>query len=236
MGVCWTHDPDVGLQGLDLIRAATLAHAGMVESEIVVQQQYESLRTLQGIMGIQCMDDLIEPFKDKNVFKPGVAFPGVYHLRLLAHTHRWRHGDNPQAVARAVGKLIKLGPLPGIKVRHKSRWLGCVPISPEVFSLDLRRMPTDEWRRWFEVFENLARMGVAPQVKPLTRQLDQLEEILDKDGGMFRKAYPCKGTMPPGWGPYGFGPLERDWEGDRKAYDLTFRCLLILHHAGRLET
>jgi hypothetical protein len=236
MGVCWTHYPDVGLQGLDLVRAATLAHAGVEDHEIVVQQQYESLRTLLGIMGIRSMDEVIEPFKDKQVFKPGVAFPESYHLRLLAHTRRWRHGDNPSAVAKAVRKLVDLSPLPVVKVRHKSRWLGPAGIPSGGLSVDLRRMPAYEWCGWFVTVERFARMGAVPHVRPLAKQLDQLEGLLDKGGGLFRENYPCKGKGIPGWGPYGFGALERDWGGDRKAYDLTFRCLLILHHAGRLES
>ena len=235
LGVCWTHYPEVGLQGLDLVRAATLAHAGIEDHEIVVQQQYEALRTLKGIMGIARMDDVIEDFRDRKVFKPGTAFPEMYHLRLLAHTRRWRHGDNPQAVAKAVRKLVTLSPFPVVKVRHRSRWLGPAAIYPRDLALDLRSMPVRLWPSWFETFELFARMGVAPEVEPLARQLEQLVAILEEDGGMFRRDYPLKGAKCLDWGAYRYGALERDWEGERRTYDLTFRCLLILHHAGRIE-
>ncbi len=235
LGVCWSHYPDVGLSGLDLVRAATLAHAGLEDAEIIVQQQYEALRTLSGIMGIRCIDDVTEDFKGRKVFRPGVAFPETYHLRLLAHTQRWRHGENPQAVARAVDRLVALSPFPVVKVRHKSRWLGPAAIYPCDLAFDLQRMPAREWPSWFETFEIFARMGVVSAVKPLARQLDQLVAILDEGGGMFRREYPIRSPKCRDWGPYRYGALEPDWEGDGRAYDLTFRCLLILHHAGCIE-
>jgi hypothetical protein len=235
MGVCWQHYPDVGLSGLDLVRAATLARAGMEDSEVVVQQQYEALRTLKGIMGIRSMVDILEDFKDRKVYRPGIAFPETYHLRLLAFTHRWRHGDNVQALAEAVDKLVRLSPFPVVKVRHRSRWLGPAAIYPRDLAPDLRRMPARQWLLWFETFELFARMGVVPAVKPLARQLEQLEEILGKDGGMFRRDCPSQGAKYLDWGPYRYGVLEQNWEGERKTYDLTFRCLLILHNTGRIE-
>ena len=234
LGVCWTHYPDVGLQGLDLVRAATLAHAGFEDHEIIVQQQYESLRTVLGVKGIRSMEEITEPFQDRLVFKPGVAFPESYHLRLLAHTRRWRHGGNPLAVAAAVGNIFALSPHPTVKIRHKSRCLGPAAIGPRDLAADLDRMPTRDWGRWLETAEFFARMGIAQDLKPFAAQLDQLEELLDQGGGMFRRAYEQRGTKYLDWGSYGFGALESDWGGDKTAYDLTFRCLLILHHAGRL--
>jgi len=236
MGDCWAHYPDVGLQGSDLVRAATLAHAGIEDSEVVVQQQYESLRTLQGIMGIQSMDEIIVPFKDRLVFRPGVVFPESYHLRLLAHTSRWRHSGNTSSAAKAVGKLFALSPLPVVKVRHRSRWLGPAAIAPAHLATDPRHMPTGEWARWFETCEFFVRMGISRNLKPLAGQLDRLEQLLDQSGGMFLQDYPQKRTKYLNWSGYGFGALEPDWKGDRKTYDLTFRCLVILHHAGRLGT
>ena len=167
------------------------------------------------------------------------ACPAIrYRIRteILGESPGGRAAKRLQAAARAVDRLIALSPRPVVRVRHRSRWLGPATIYPHDLALDLRRMPIRQWPGWFETFELFARMGVVPEVKPLARQLEQLVEILDTDGGLFRRDYPLQGAKCRDWGPYMYGSLGRDWEDDRRTYDLTFRCLLILHHAGRIET
>ena len=233
-GVCWKYYPELGLYGFDLVRAVTFANAGVEDLDFVRQQQRETVRTLGGILDIRSMDDIIEDFKDRKVFKPGIAFPESYHLRLLGRTHRWKSPDNVEVVRRAIRKLIELSPFPVVKVRHKSRWLGPAAIFPKNLRPSLPELGGEkEWPEWFHTYELFARMGVVPHIEELSRQLHELLAILEEGDGFFRRPVAARCCM--GWGPYHGLALERDWKDGRDVYDLTFRCLLILHHAGRLR-
>jgi hypothetical protein len=54
---------------------------------------------------VASVEELVEEYKGKLVFKPNVQWPSIYHFRLLAFTHRWRTAENQRMVAEVVKRL-----------------------------------------------------------------------------------------------------------------------------------
>lgn len=233
MGVCWTHYPTLGMYGLDFVRAVTLAVAGVEDDLLVVPHEEASVETLRGILPISTMADIIEVFQDRNVFKAGVRFPESYHLKLLGRTRRWKTAKNLEIVTRAITRLIDFSPLPVVKVRLGSRWLGPAAIYPRNLKPRLHAMSAKEWPGWFHTFEMFACMGIVLRVTELRRQLGELQQLLKDGDGLF--TMPVDAHRARWWSPYTGLALESEWTDKRMAYDLTFRCLLILHATGMIN-
>ncbi len=231
MGVCWTYYPQLGMYGLDAVRAATLAWVGMEHRQLVRPHVESALLTLTGVMQFASMREITEKFRDRLVFRPGVVFPETYHLVLLGRSQSWRTPENLNAAASAVGRLVDLSPFPVVKVRYKSRWLGPAAIHPANLKHSLHDLNEKQWAQWFWTFELFARMGVVPHVAALSRQADELSEILADGEGLFTRRV---SRTARDWNAYGGLALEENWNEQSRACDMTFRCLLILHHCGRL--
>lgn len=232
-GVCWKYYPELGMYGLDMVRAATLVSAGVEDHDFILRQQAEALKTMLGVLEFPSMDGIVETFKNWKVFKPGVIFPETYHLRLLGRSSRWRNDRTVARLAKAVEHLVDLSPFPSVKVRYKSRWLGPAAIYPHDLGKPLSRMSPREWWQWFHTFDLFARMGVVPRVRRLQRQTEELVAILKRSDGMFTPIVDRNHCIQ--WGPYSGLALEPFEDKRRLVYDLTFRSLLILHHTGILQ-
>ena len=92
MGVCWTHYPEIGLYDIDMLRAATLAHAGVEDVDFILRHEREAVTTLSGVLLVASIDSITEEFRHRGkvlrVFRQGVPFPEIYHLKLLGRTER----------------------------------------------------------------------------------------------------------------------------------------------------
>lgn len=220
-----------GFSYTEMIRATVMAYAGL-ESQPCIQRQLQiALADMQAVPAIRSVDDLAEPYKGTLVFKPGLHWPGIYHLRLLAFTHSWRTPQNCQVVIDAVQRLVDLSPLPSIYLLHKSQLMAPASYAMLDFNPDLRSMDPVQWTLWFHRMECLARLGVIAHIPQLRFQVHTLAELLTEGEGHFPLKLSHRYFMK--WGPYAGLALENDWRSDqRRVNDLTFRSLLVLHFAA----
>ena len=221
-----------GFGGTLMIRAAILAHAGLEEKTLVQDQIEKALDGFRAVLKVESIDEVVETFKGRLFFKHGIKWPGIYHLRLLAFTHGWRNQKNRSMVAEAVGKLIKLSPIPNMSVRHKSQLMAPASFGMQEFNPDLTSMNSAQWMMWFQRLELLSRLGIVGALPGLLSQLNSFRRTLD-DHGRFAKD--VNHDYFKRWGAYTGLMLEKDWRiPQRRIADLTFRSKLILHYAGSL--
>ena len=203
-------------------------------SKPFVQEQIEKALTgFQAVLTPASLDDLVEVYRGKLVFRAGVQWPSIYHLQPLASTHSWRTAENQKLVAEAVQRLVDLSPLPNIHVRSKSQLIAPASFCMHDFNPAMDQMDASHWMRWFHRMECLARLGVVRSAPELQQQVDVFVNMLDANG------YFTKNLFHPyfiKWGAYPGLMLETDWRiPTRRVYDLTFRGQLILHYAGGKE-
>ncbi len=221
-----------GFGGTSMIRATTFAYAGIEDKTLVQEQMEVALEGFQAVLTIESLDEIVEPYKSKLVFKPGVKWPSIYHLRLLAFTHSWRTPKTQELVTKAVKRLLELSPIPPVNVRHKSQLISPASFAMQDFNPVVASMNAAEWMMWFHRMEMLSRLGVVGSIPGLRRQVDALREILDAGGGCFTKRLAHNYFRR--WGAYTGLMLEPDWRvAQRRVFDLTFRCLLIQCHLER---
>jgi hypothetical protein len=220
-----------GFGGSEMIRAVVFAYAGHEDNPLVREQVGEALTGFRAVLDIEEIDELAEPYRGKPVFKPGLKWPSLYHLRLLALTQGWRTPDSRAMMAASVGKLVALSPIPEIHVRHRSQLIAPASFGMHDFRPGMGSMGAAAWMMWLQRMELLARSGVVSSVPALARQIEVLRAMLDAGGGRFtqRLSHPYFKQ----WGSYTGLMLEKDWRwARRREYDLTFRSLLILHFAA----
>lgn len=222
---------EMGLGGSQMIRAAVFAYAGVEELPFVREQIGRALAGFEAVLGIESLAGLFDDVRGKRVIRPGVAWPGIYHLRLLAHTRAWRSPAAMEMLADGVRRLIRLSPLPEFSARHGSQFIAPASFCMHDFNPSPAALDGAGWMMWFHRMELLARLGVVSRVEELRAQVAGLREHLAAGDGMFPLA--LRHDYFKNWGAYTGLMLEPDWRGGRRRiYDLTFRSLLILHYAG----
>jgi hypothetical protein len=220
-----------GLGGAFTIRATLLAQAGMEEDPLVVEQVASALAAFRAVLDGGCLEDFLESYRGKPAYRAGVAWPGVYHLRLLAFTRGWRTPENREAIALAISRLVAWSPLPAAYLRRGSQLIAPASYAMHDFNPDISKLDDARWMMWFHRMELLARLGVVPFVPELGAQVTKLEEMLVQGGGMFTQRLAHDRFRK--WGAYTGLMLEQDWrQASRREYDLTFRSLLILYHSS----
>jgi hypothetical protein len=218
---------EMKLGGSLMIRAAVFAYAGAEDRPGVGQQIDCALEGLRAVLGVGAIEDIVEMVKGKPVFRPGVVWPSIYHVRLLAFTHGWRTPDNQAMLARSIRRLVELSPLPAISARRNSQIIAPASFCMQDFNPRREALDPAGWMMWFHRMELLARLGVVSAIPELQAQVDELRGLLDTGGGWFtaRLTHAYFKT----WGAYTGLMLEPDWKSaERRVYDLTFRSLLIL--------
>jgi hypothetical protein len=221
----------MGFGGTQLIRAALFAQAGAEDEpgvQACIQEQIRlALASFRAVLAINTLDDLAEEYKGRLVFRPGVQWPSIYHLRLLAWSHRWRSPQNQNTIAASIERMVRLSPLPEIKVRHPSQLIAPASFGMHDFKADLNTLDDAHWMMWFQRMELLARLGVIQWVPELKKQVADLGKILEASQGKFTKALSHEHFRK--WGAYTGLMLEADWrDPQRRICDLTFRSLMIL--------
>ena len=217
---------ELGFGGSQMIRATICAYAGLEDSLFVKEQVNEALRGFRAVLELDSLRKFTEEYKGRLVFKPGVRWPSIYHLRLLAFTWKWRTEENQVLLAAAVKRLVELSPIPDICVRNKSRRIAPASFCMHNFNPDTRLIDDVGWMMWFHRMECLARLGVIESIPELKRQVNSLEGLLEAGKGWFtrRLSHPYFAK----WGAYTGLQLEPDWRHPiRREYDLTFRSMLI---------
>ena len=222
---------DGGFGGSRMMRAAALAHAGLEGNALVREQIQVALEGFGAVVEAESIEAISEPYRGKRFFRPGVRWPGIYHLRLLAHTRSWRSPEAHGLMTQAATRLAALSPIPPILVRVHSQWIAPPSFAMQDFDTDLATMDPPQWMMWFHRMELLARLGLAWDIPALARQVSRLGEVLQAGDGWF--ALPLSHEYFARWGAYTGLRLEPDWKSPaRRQYDLTFRSLLILHDSG----
>ncbi len=220
------------LGGSKLMRATVFAYAGAEAHGFVKAGIREALDVFRFAGGVTDIKDLYEPYKGKKVFRPGVIWPSVYHLRLLAYTKSWRTAENQTMLAQAVTKLAALSPIPEIKLLHKGQVIGPASVFMYNFNDDMAALTDAGWMMWFHRTQMLAMLGAANQVEAIRHQLEYVSRMVKESGGMFTK--PLSHPYFVKWSQYAGLALEDGWKTkDRRVNDLTFRWLLIQFYASR---
>jgi len=223
---------DLGFGGSLRIRAAVYTYSDMEAKPFVKTEIYKALECFKAVMDAQAISEIVENFQGKLVFKPGVLWPDIYALRLLAATQSWRTLENQQKMIASIRRLIELSPIPDIHVRHKSQKIAPGSFSMHDFNPDLNVLDDAGWMRWFHRMEMLARLGIVNSIPELQNQIHALRQILNDGDGWFSKRLSHSSFNQ--WGAYSGLMLERDWRSPkRRMYDLTFRSLLISRYAGK---
>jgi hypothetical protein len=217
------------LGGARMIQAWLLSIGGHCDHPLVLEQVDVALEGMKSIIDIKTFSDATEFHRNKLIFKPGLKWPGIYHLRILAYTRAWRSAENINMVAEAITKLAQFSPMPYALVRNRSQL-----IAPAAFAmLDLNpflpNLDSPGWMMWFHRTELLARMGVAHRIDLISRQITYLQEILTQNGYNF--TIPLDHVYFKHWGAYTGLMLEPNWRNfTSRINDFTFRSHLILNH------
>jgi hypothetical protein len=222
---------DLGFGGGELIRAYLFAHAGKEKFPFVQKQIEQALQVFWFVIKIKSLEELYQPYKDKFVFREGVCWPSIYHLRLLAFSQSWRTPENHKMIMRSIRRIVRLSPIPNIYVKYKSQLIAPASFCMQNFTPDMNTLTDAEWMQWFHRMELLARLGVVQEIPELKRRVQVLAKMLEEGQGLFTKkpshAYFHK------WGAYTGLALEKDWRlPQRRINDLTFRSLLILYYSN----
>lgn len=222
----------LGLGGSELIRAAVFSYAGGENRTLVREQIEGALERLSAAARVTDVDEIIETYRGKRVFREGAIWPCIYDLRLLAGTHSWRTSTNMKLAVRAVSRLVELSPIPEIHAKWKSQIIAPASYCMHEFSPALETLSPAGWAMWFHRMEVLARLGVVAHVPALREQAEELRVILESSDGRFM--VPLRHEYFRKWGAYTGLMLEPDWrKSARRQSDLTFRSLLILAMSGQ---
>jgi hypothetical protein len=219
------------LGGSNLMRAAVFAYAGAEEHGFVKAGIREALDVFRFAGGVKDIRELYEQWKGKKVFRPGILWPCVYHLRLLAMTQSWRTAENQTMLAQAVTKLAALSPIPEIKLLHKGQVIGPASVFMYSFNDDMAALTDPEWMMWFHRTEMIARLGIASQVHAIRQQMEYVSGMVKESGGFFTR--PLSHPYFVKWSQYVGLALEDGWKTkNRRVNDLTFRWHLIQFYAS----
>lgn len=217
--------------GTRMIQAAVISYAGIDDLPLVQAQIRLALDAFETVLRFDSAGDAFEQYRGHRVLRPGTPWPSIYHLRLLAHTRSWRTPETINRLAESVRRLIQLSPLPGYHVRRGSQLVAPASFAMLDFKPALAALDGAGWAMWFHRMELLARLGVVPRVGALQAQTAALEQMIAEGGGWFTMNFEHRYFKL--WGAYTGLMLESDWRvAQRRLNDLTFRSLLILHHAG----
>jgi hypothetical protein len=221
-----------GLGGSLTIRAALLAQAGQEATPHVQDEIPRALSAFRAVLQGESIRDFVEPYRGKLVYRDGVTWPSIYHVRLLAFSQGWRTPEKRRAVVEAVGRMVGWAPLPQVYLRHRSRLVAPASFALQDLNPDLMQLDDARWMIWFHRMELFARLGVVHRVPRLRAQVARLQQMLA--GDKFPK--PLSHAYFRKWGAYTGLMLEKDWRrAERREFDLTFRSLLIVHYADTLE-
>ena len=228
--------------GHNLIRCACIARAGYDDVIDILPQIQLSLDCFRRVLEVDSVLDITRPVQKgkRLVFKDNERWPCRYHLDILAHTDSWKSEANVKMLAASVAKLMKtdrpelVNFLPASWVGHVLGPLGGFPaqgltvkttsLFPSPISMPLRGKPEVyqlEYLEWF------ARCGIVKYVPQLADAVRDIACSVDGEGVCRAPVLELKD-----WGPYAGMKLEEDWKSKtRKACDITFRALLIMHYA-----
>lgn len=220
--------------GSKMMRATVYSYAGYEKESLVREEIEKAIDGFRYVLSVNSMDDLAEAYKGKYVFKEGVKWPSIYHLRLLAYTKDWRTNENTEIIIGSIRRLVELSPILEVKVLHKSQVISPASAFMDNFDPKMEELSPQGWMMWFHRMELLARLGVVSHIPELMKQVNYLKEHLIKNDGLF--TLKLTHYYFHRWNMYIGLALESNWRTPiTRVYDLTFRSLLILHYSNYLK-
>jgi hypothetical protein len=232
--------------GQNLIRCACIARAGYNDVIDIEKQIQLSLDSFKRVLEVDSILDVSRPIRagKQRVFNDFEKWPCKYHLDILAHTDKWKSRRNIKLLSDSIIKLMKtdrpelIGLMPSIWIGHAVGPLGGFPaqgfiiknagLLPSQVSVEKETPVTYH----LEYIEWLARCGVVPYIPAVQEAVNDIKQSFDNNGICH---IPINDDVFRAWGPYGGQQLEVDWKSKtRKACDITFRALLILHYSERI--
>ena len=223
--------------GQNIIRCACIARAGYAGKIEIAPQIGVALQSFRRVTEVDSIFDITRPAKNFRLFNGNERWPCRYHLEMLAFTDSWKKETTIAMLAESFRRLMRTD-RPEIAAVPVACWVGHAvgPLwyFPEGYSLSAnaagQRMPDGVRRMNFEKLEWLARCGLYAYLPDLQKEVDFLLAHIGEDGIC---SVPFYENEFRGWGPYAGLQLEEDWRSKiRRVCDVTFRALLILHHAG----
>jgi len=212
-----------------MIQAVIFAYTKQEDRHLVQEQIKIALNGFQAVLDVQSIDSITKDKTGVKVFIPGVIWPSLYHLRLLAWTESWRNKETLKMLSKSIQRLITFSPIPPIKILCQSQIVSPASFCMDQFAPDMHKLKDFEWMVWFQRMELLARLGVIHLIPALEDQIRNLYKILDEYHGFFglrinhsffREKNVYTGLM-----------LEKNWKSSqRRIFDLTFRSLLIINY------
>jgi hypothetical protein len=220
-----------GFGGSYLIRASLFARAGIEAEPFVQEQIVKALGAFQAVLSVESVSDIMKRHREKLIFKSGVVWPCIYHLRLLAFASSWRTKNNIDMMTRSTRRLLSLRPFPAVYVCSGSQLVAPCGILANELPRHTPVLSRRDCAMWFQGMELLSRLGVVERIPELRAQATWLAEMLRAKEGRFARRV-AAGCFTK-WSAYTGLVLEKDWRSERcRVSDLTFRSLLILHYSG----
>ena len=221
--------------GQNMIRSACIARAHYDDVIDIKPQIQVALESFQRVTEVDSILDVSRESVKCRLFNHGERWPCRYHLEILAFTDSWKTESNIKMLAEAFKCLMRTD-RPEIMNTPVACWVGHA-VGPlwyysEGYSIQtnaINRFDKDNIRKVnFEKTEWLCRCGLYPYLEELHSEIDYIAKHINGNGIC---EIPFYENEFRGWGPYAGLQLETDWKSKlRKACDITFRALLIMHY------
>lgn len=219
--------------GLYLARSSLIIRAGyeyLLPEDIFIDIKHDvdfSLKSFAGVLSCGSADDAVDRSRRKLCFLPGVLWPCLYHLRMLAFSQIWRSEQNTALLADSVNRLFSFRHTDDVVYTYvKGQYVG--PCFAFIHSQWRNLGLDDEETLPLDIMELFSRCGILGRVQPLC---DRYERMLSAVDDSLNINLPVNKNASRNWNPYFGFALEEDWRTKKKQKcDLLFRVLLIMHY------
>jgi len=191
-----------------------------------------SFKTFLNVLNFTDVSEVIDTHRKKPCFKPGVLWPCMYDLRMLAHSRDWRSEKNISLLADSVSCLFSL---PHSREEMVYTYIKGQFTGPcfAFINWQFRIVQYYAERITLEIMELFARCGVVNQVEVLKNQYNSLLMLIDENFNVNIDEAKQKNY---GWSPYFGFALEENWKSEiKRRCDILFRVLLIIHFTERVK-
>jgi len=236
--------------GANLMRCACIARAGYDDVIDISPQIGLAFDSFKHILEIESVFDILHPEKKRGtvhqVFNDYEKWPCRSHLEILANTQSWRSESNIKILAESIIEMMKTDKPELVSyIPSSQKVAGCVGgVFPAqgltvkgsgLYPSPIMCPPSDgkEFNGYyhFEYLEWFARCGIITLVPELSKIVNEIADSIDENG-ICRLPMVAERVFKD-WCNFGGLQLEVDWKSKtRKACDITFRALLILHYSG----
>ena len=228
---------EIAAFGWNMVRCACIARAHYDDVIDITPQIEVALESFKRVTEVDSIFDVSRPVKGGRLFNDNEKWPCRYHLEILAFTDSWKSNENVAMLTDSFNRLMRKDRTEYIDIEINC-WVGH-KVGPlwrltEGYSLMTgpynHKQISDGIRRVnIEKIEWMVRCGLYKNVPELKEEVDRISNSINTGGICEVEIYENEFKE---WGPYGGLQLETDWRSKiRKACDITFRALLVLHYS-----